>query len=132
MRIFLDTNVLVSATATRGLCADILREVLALHELVVSSPLFDELERVLSRKFGLSDDLISEVIEFLREDTILSNPGKLFNIRINDQDDVIILSSALNGRAEVFVTGDKEVLRLRKIGGLEILSPREFWERLKA
>ncbi len=27
MKVFLDTNVLVSAIATRGLCADVLREV---------------------------------------------------------------------------------------------------------
>ena len=37
MRVFLDTNVLVSAMATRGLCADVLREILTSHRLVVSA-----------------------------------------------------------------------------------------------
>ena len=131
MRVFLDTNVLASATATRGLCADVLREVLALHELVVSPPLFNELKRVLVRKFGLSKDIVSDVLELLREDTIFSKPGKLSDIQIKDKDDVIILSSALNGKADIFVTGDKELLKLRKVGRLEIVSPRNFWERLK-
>ena len=34
VRVFLDTNVLVAAFATRGLCADVVRTVLAEHELV--------------------------------------------------------------------------------------------------
>jgi hypothetical protein len=34
VKVFLDTNVLVSAFAARGLCADLLRDVLARHDLV--------------------------------------------------------------------------------------------------
>ena len=36
MRVFLDTNVLLSAFAARGLCADVFRTVLAEHELITS------------------------------------------------------------------------------------------------
>ena len=36
MKVLLDTNVLVSAFATRGLCADVLRLVLTEHEMVVA------------------------------------------------------------------------------------------------
>ena len=50
MRVFLDTNVLVSAVATRGLCADVLREILFSHQLVVSVPLLDELKNILHTK----------------------------------------------------------------------------------
>lgn len=44
MRIFLDTNVLVAALATRGLCADLLRVVLREHQLVLSAQVLTELE----------------------------------------------------------------------------------------
>ena len=44
MRIFLDTNVLASAVATRGLCADVLREVLTRHDLIISNALLKELK----------------------------------------------------------------------------------------
>jgi predicted nucleic acid-binding protein len=50
MRVFLDTNVLVSAVATRGLCADVLKEVLVSHQLVISSPLLNELTNILHSK----------------------------------------------------------------------------------
>jgi len=63
MRVFLDTNVLVSAVATRGLCADVLREVLVSHQLVISSPLLNELTNILHSKFGIPFDVITEFID---------------------------------------------------------------------
>ena len=131
MRVFLDTNVLVSAVATRGLCADVLREVLVSHQLVISSPLLNELTNILHSKFGIPFDMITEFIEMLSRDVILSGQTKSAVIDIQDQDDVIILSTALSGGAELFVTGDKEFLALGKIQHMEIVSPRKFWEILR-
>ena len=68
MRVFLDTNVLVSAVATRGLCADVLREVLVTHQLVVSFPLLNELTNILHSKFGIPVDVITEFTEMLIQD----------------------------------------------------------------
>lgn len=51
MRVFLDTNVLVSALTTRGLCADVLRVVLAEHDLIIGDVVLDELRRVLTERF---------------------------------------------------------------------------------
>jgi putative PIN family toxin of toxin-antitoxin system len=132
MKVFLDTNVLVSATATRGICADVLREVLASHHLIVSDPLFIELKRILLDKFKVPGDLIAELIEILKQDEQFSIPVDLPDIDINDKDDLIILSSALDGNAEIFITGDKELLDLNKVKNMEIVSPRMFWEKLKA
>jgi putative PIN family toxin of toxin-antitoxin system len=131
MRVFLDTNVLVSAVATRGLCADVLREVLVSHQLVISSPLLNELTNILHSKFGIPFDVITEFIEILNQDVILSGQSESAVIDIQDQDDVIILSTALSGGAELFVTGDKEILALGKIQHMEIVSPRKFWEILR-
>ena len=69
MRIFLDTNVIVSALATRGLCADVLREVILRHQLVISDPLFKELKKVLRRKIGLPQEIVSGLIEMLQSDS---------------------------------------------------------------
>ena len=170
MKVFLDTNILVSATATRGLCADVLREVLSSHHLIVSDPLFIELKRILLDKFNVPGDLIAELIEILKQDAQVSIPADLPDIDIKDKDDLIILLSALNGNAEpqkrahspqlaagnasesensklpygrrfpaascgelqIFITGDKELLNLHKVKNMEIVSPRMFWEKLKA
>jgi putative PIN family toxin of toxin-antitoxin system len=132
MRIFLDTNVLASAVATRGLCADVLREVLARHDLIISDALLKELKRVLQKKFSVPSQLISGFIAMLQQDTILAAPIDSPRIQIKDKDDIIILAAALSGEAELFITGDKELLELGKVGNLTIISPRAFWDRLTA
>ena len=130
MRVFLDTNVIVSATATRGLCADVFREVLLSHELIVSEPLLTELSRVLSAKFGADEEMIESVIRILKQEKIFSQPLDLPDLTIRDRDDLLILASALAGRAEVLITGGKELLALGSIHTLEIISPRQFWEKI--
>ena len=131
MKVFLDTNVLVSAMATRGLCADVLRKVFTSHQLVVSVPLFNELKRVLRQKLQIPSEVIDDSIEILQRDAHFATASTLSNVKIRDKDDLMILSSALNGNADLLVTGDKELLDLRKIDEMEIVSPREFWERMR-
>ena len=129
MRVFLDINIIASATATRGLCADVLRTVIGFHQLVVSEHLSAELRRVLKAKFGASPDLIADVVWLLQQDTLASHATPLRDVPLPDPADVAIVSSALNGAADVLVTGDKEILALRRIGSLEILTPRQFWDK---
>ncbi len=132
MKVFLDTNVLVSALATRGLCADVLREVLGSHQLVISPPVLTELKRVLRQKLRVPSKLVTEAVEIFEQDAHLAIPTELPDVPLRDKDDLVILSSALNGKADLFVTGDEELLRLARIEKLEIVSPRDFWERVKA
>jgi putative PIN family toxin of toxin-antitoxin system len=132
VRVFLDTNVLASATATRGLCADVLREVLTSRELLTSAQVLSELKRVLRTQFGVAQDLIVDFISLMRQDTVLAEPGPLPTIQIRDQDDLPILSAAISAEADVFVTGDKELLDIGHMENLAIISPRQFWDKLKS
>jgi len=132
MKVFLDTNVLASAAATRGLCADVLREVFASHQLFISEQVLTELKSVLRFKFGLGQDLIDDFIWLLQQDTVLAEPAGLPRVQMQDKDDLPILGAAIAAGAEVLVTGDKELLELGHIEHLQILSPRQFWERLRA
>ena len=131
MKVFLDTNVLVSAMATRGLCADVLRKVFTSHQLVVSVPLFNELKRVLRQKLQIPSEVIDDSIEILQRDAHFATPSTLSDVKVRDKDDLMILSSAMNGNADLLVTGDKELLDFGKIEDMEIVSPREFWERMR-
>jgi len=132
MKVFLDTNVLASAAATRGLCADVLRQVFASHQLFISEQVLNELNRVLRFKFGVGQDLIDDFIWLLQQDTVLAQPAQLPRVELQDKDDLPILGAAIAAGAQVLVTGDKELLELGHIKDLEILSPRQFWEKLKA
>jgi len=125
VRVFPDTNVQASAAATRGLCADVLREVLTSRELLTSAQVLSELKRVLRTKFGVAQELIDDFISLMRQDMVLAQPGQLPTVEIQDQDDLPILSAAISAGAAVFVTGDKEILDIGQIENLAILSPRQ-------
>ena len=131
MKVFLDTNVLASAFGTRGLCADIYREVILTHELICSPNVLNELREVLTKKFRLPDSETSEIIQMLESTAFVEDSTTQHEIEISDRDDREILSSAIEGDVEVFITGDKEVQELAKIGEMTILTPREFWEHQK-
>ena len=132
MRVFLDTNVLVSAVATRGLCADVFREVLTSHELIICDALLQEVKKVLQQKLKAPPSLASEFLNLLTQDTIKAKPSRLPKVAIKDKSDLIILAAALSGNDELLVTGDRELLDLGNVEGLDIVSPRAFWERLRS
>jgi putative PIN family toxin of toxin-antitoxin system len=132
MRVLLDTNVLASAAVTRGLCADVLREVLAEHELVVCPQILAELRRILYSKFGMPKELIEKFVGLLQQDTICTQPRTLPKLSLKDKDDLGILAAAKSGEAQVIVTGDRELQNLRQFSGIRIVSPRQFWEELTA
>ena len=60
MRVAFDTNVLVSAVATRGLCADVFNLVLAEHELIIGETVIAEMKRVLRQKMRVPAEAADE------------------------------------------------------------------------
>jgi predicted nucleic acid-binding protein len=68
----------------------------------------------------------------LAKDYIWSESTRPVEIDVRDKDDIPILSTAVSAKAEIFVTGDVELLELERIRSMRILSPRSFWEFLKS
>jgi putative PIN family toxin of toxin-antitoxin system len=132
MRVFLDTNVVVGAVATRGLCADVLRDALAHHDLIASEVLLDEIHRVLVTKLGVPTELASEVVTLIRKSAFLSEPSGTIDVSIEGAEDRALVLAAMAGRADLFVTGDRKLLKIARFGTMEIVSPRIFWERVRA
>jgi len=107
-------------------------EVFTSHALLTSAQVLKELERVLRSKFGIPQDLIADSISLLSQDIVLAKPSAVPTVDIKDESDLPILSAAISAKADVFVTGDKEILGIRQAEKMAILSPREFWEKLTA
>lgn len=131
MRVFLDTNVLASALATRGLCADVLREVVLSHTLLTSDEVEVELRRTLTGKFRVPAALADEALKAVAEDAERATSRPLHSLPLKDPADRAVVSAAINGKADLLVTGDGEIRDLRRCGGVEVVSPREFWVRLR-
>jgi putative PIN family toxin of toxin-antitoxin system len=128
VRVFVDTNVLVSAFTARGLAADVFRLILAEHELLTGEVNLVEFRRVLRQRMRVPPRQIGEAEQLLREQTIVPKPERASSIRVRDPDDKWVLASAVAGNAEVLITGDKDLLDLGPAAPLPILDPRAFWE----
>ena len=130
MRVFLDTNVLVSAFTTRGICADILAVVLAEHQLLLGEKVLEELGRVLREKMRMPEESVIEADAFLRLEAAVISKGAEVDIPIRDPEDVEVFAQAVEGLADVLVTGDRDLLDVSAELPIEVLSPRGFWEKL--
>jgi putative PIN family toxin of toxin-antitoxin system len=130
LRIFFDTNVLASALMGHGLCHDLLNRALIGHTVLLGTPVHEELHRILTSKFHVPAELWRELDLKLREFEQAPSVTTSLDTPIPDPDDVPILACAISTKADVFVTGDKALLDLRKIEHMPILSPRQLWQRL--
>ncbi len=128
----LDTNVLVSAYATRGLCADVLRLVRTEHEFITAEVVLDELERILATKIRLPEAVAAEIRASLREHPVQPRPSSSGDLPIRDPDDAWVLASALAAGADVLISGDPHLLDVADDGAdIRITSPRGFWSMLR-
>ena len=130
MRVFLDTNVLVAAFATRGLCADVVRVVLAEHQLITAAVVLTELRAVLIRRIKLPHATVEDILALLRDQEVVPKPPKPSDLPIRDRDDRWMLASAMAGRADVLVTGDRDLLDVAGKAALPMVDPRGFWDLL--
>ena len=135
MRIVLDINVIISGIISkRGVPGQLLalwRE--RCYELVVSQPQLDRMQDVFARP-RLEPYIKPEEVAALMEDIL--NAAVLVehepSISLSsDPEDNVILGTAIAGRAEMLVTGDKKhLVPLGTVQGLSILTPREAIEKI--
>ncbi|MDD3792754.1 MAG: putative toxin-antitoxin system toxin component, PIN family [Candidatus Bathyarchaeota archaeon] len=130
-RIVVDTNVLVSALIKKGKPLSLVQRLLEKHTVVLSSQMLAELADVLSRdKFTITNAQIDLFISLLlRKSTVTSVSGNL-NVISEDPDDNIVLLTAINGKADYIVSGDKHLLSLRKFEGIAIVTISQMLEIL--
>ena len=131
MRIFLDTNVLVSAYTARGISADLVRFILAEHELLTGEFNIEELRRVLRDQFHASPEQVGTVESELRAQTVVPRPEHPSAIPVRDPDDRWVLASAIAAGADLLVTGDRDLLDVAEQSPVPIVDPRGCWGRLR-
>lgn len=125
MKVFLDTNVWLSATVFAGLCAEILTESAQRSWLLTTALVRAEAHEVLGRKFPHMPQSLALF------DAIWAEAACVPDVDEPPEDnDVRLVRAAQAAGALVFVTGDKRVLGWRVQGDMLILSPRDAWVHL--
>ena len=130
MRVVLDTNVIVAAFATKGLCSDIFEICLLDHSIIISEYIFLEVKEKLIEKIHLTQSSVNDIVSYLRNQAEVVMPEELHESVCRDKDDINIIGTALSGNARFIITGDEDLLSLKKYKNVEILTPREFWSKL--
>jgi putative PIN family toxin of toxin-antitoxin system len=131
VKVVLDTNVLVAAFATRGLCEAVFEACLASHEIILSEHILGELHRHLRGKFKMPPRQVDATLAFLREHATVVRPAKVPASACRDRADLAVLGTALAAEADCLVTGDHDLLTLKRFQGIPLLSPRAFHDRLR-
>jgi putative PIN family toxin of toxin-antitoxin system len=123
MRVVFDTNIFVSAFIIPGSLAQkaVLRIIEGEDVLLLSKEILDELLYILSTKFSRDREEISRVAVILSEMAEWVRPTLRISV-LNDEPDNRVLECAVFGKADVLVTGDKEILELRKYEKTKIIS----------
>ena len=125
MRLVLDSNVLVAALGTRGMCAELFERVLVAHEYVIDGHVLGEVERALRTKFRLPEARVTDAVSLLRSTALWVDAAPLVVRVSRDLDDDAILALAKTSASRLIVTG--EPVALNPWEGVEIVRPREFW-----
>ena len=130
MRVVFDTNVLISALITKGTPPDMLYEKWSngIIDVVTSRAQLKELSRVLSykklRKI-ISREEAQVLLEALNEQAqVIETLPKIKYSK--DKEDNQILATAIVGKAELLITGDKsDLLSLNIVENVQIVTPRQ-------
>jgi uncharacterized protein len=127
MRLVLDANVLITAFVARGVCAELLEYCVREHEPVTSAAILEEVRRNLVAKVKVTVAQAGQTVRLLRTRLDVVEPVALGAQVCRDADDDVVLGTALAGRADAIVTGDRDLLDLGSFRDIPIVSSRAFW-----
>ncbi len=128
MKAVFDTNVLIAAFLTEGICSKLLLRARKKQIHLSTCPfILQEFDRVLKKKFSATKSDVQDALELIAEavGTIVHPTQKVTGV-CSDADDDNILSCVLAAEADYLVTGDSDLLKLRKFRGTQIITPRDF------
>lgn len=134
----LDANVLVSSTLVpSGAPGRVRRAVIERRfRLVTSRPIVDEVCRTLrservSRPYRLEPIDVWQMRQFLEhQGDVVALTEMVAGVATHPEDD-LILSTAVNARADYLVASDRQLLALREYEGVRIVTPERFLSVLR-
>ena len=129
MRLFLDTNVVLSAILfPEGRTAAFFRRAITDHTILLSDYVVEELRTVFTRKFPAKADVLETFLAELSFEAIgapivrrnSGHPG------LRDPKDTPIVEDAMRSGCDYLVTGDKDLHVLEREGLPKIVAPGAF------
>jgi len=134
LRVVLDTNVLVSGLIMLGKPRELL-SIVARREanLVLSREILNEFMKVVKRKKFteyVAEEQIERFVENIERIAEFIEPESRFEV-VDDPKDDIVINTAIDGRADLIISGDHHLLSLKEFRGIKIVSVEEAVRKLK-
>jgi putative PIN family toxin of toxin-antitoxin system len=121
----------VPAFLNDGKPRKLLRKLLEKHTIILSSQMLAELTDVLSRdKFSVTSAQVERFISSLLRKATIVPVDSILKVILDDPDDDIVFNTALNGKADYVVSGDKHLLALKKFEKIEVMKVNQVLEIL--
>lgn len=132
-KVVFDTNILLSGHFWKGPPYRCLVAAEAgLVSMILSDPIVAELREKLVEKFNVPREEAEAVVDHLETHAeIVATHGRSGWVKPDPDDDKFI-DAALTAGARIIVSGDRHLLDLRAVDGIEILTARQFLDRLPA
>lgn len=128
MKIVFDTNVILSAFITQGLSSRVMDICIDSHRIFISPGIITEVLEKLLTKFRVKVSELKRVKDFLLNVSHKIDPkGPIPTVR-EDKDDNNILHLSEFVDADLIITGDKDLLVLKKYSNAKIINLRMFME----
>ena len=133
-KIVLDTNVVVASLISNGIPFKIINELAFENKVTVciSGPIFEEYVEVLSRpKFSVFKDFKSRAETFItkiQEVAVKFSPDIKLNV-ISDEADNRFLELSVYAQADYLITGNTNDFTENKYENVDIVTPREYWDK---
>jgi putative PIN family toxin of toxin-antitoxin system len=129
-KVILDTNVVVSSLVFGGKIRTILDLVFAGElQMVSCQELEEEILRILVAKFGFSfeDMITAKKLIGVAKTHVITKPYPKISC---DKDDNFLLALVSVSKTKILVTGDKDLLVLKKYSGCKIITASQFLDFL--
>ena len=129
MRLFLDTNVVLSAILfPEGRAAAFFRRAITDHTILLSDYVVDELRTVFTRKFPTKVDVLERFLAELSFEAIDAPIDRSTSAHrgLRDPKDAPIVDDAIRSGCDYLVTGDKDLHVLEREGLPKIIAPGDF------
>ena len=132
MLVVFDSNVIISAFITRtGICRHVYELCLLNHKIVISEEILKEVKVKLRDKLKYKKAEVNNLISLLKFHGSIVKLENDDTIACRDEKDKHVLELAIKSKADLIISGDKDLRELSSIGKTRILNAREFWLKFK-
>jgi len=128
VRLFFDTNVIISAIVSRGLSFDVIKDSVYKHEGFYTDYLLKETRKVLSSKFPLSDETVKGAVSLIKKYFTKGKTSYKVDKICRDPEDNQILADVAANEIDILITGDKDLLVLKNYKTTKIILPVDYWK----